>query len=463
MENTDTSSGRGHWAGKLGFILAAAGSAVGLGNLWKFPWKAYECGGMSQGLETARNHGAGAFVLVYLAAVLLVGLPVMIGEIVIGRRSGKDPVGAFKALRPGTPWKIVGGLGVLTGFLLLSYYGVVAGWSAFFFVQSGLGNLTTDAASGGTIFSEFTRDPFAQVAWMGLFVFMTAAVVIGGVSKGIERVSKVLMPALFLMLLYLFVKVIRMPGASEAFTYLFHPDFSVLTPSIVLDAMGQAFFSLSLGMGAVITYGSYLGKTDDIGTSALSITLLDTFVALFAALILFGVLFHLDMEIPGGGEATLFTAIPAIFSRLEGGAFMVAVFFLLVVFAALTSTVSLLEVVVAYFIDQRGWPRKKAVTLVSLGVFVLGIPSALSFNLLSNARLSGRTFFDWFDHICSNWLLPVGGFFITLFAGWILTRHETSEELAAASPVFRVWSFCIRYVAPVVVFVVLLGSFINLD
>ena len=448
-----TPPARGSWAGKMGFIMAAAGSAVGLGNLWKFPWMAYKNGGYGE----AEPYGAGAFVLIYLLSVVVVGLPVMIAEIVIGRRSGKDPVGAFEALRPGSLWKWVGALGVLTGFLLLSYYGVVAGWTAFFLLKSVTGSLTVTPDAGKEIFAQFTASAPMQVAWMAIFVLLTAAVVIGGISKGIERVTKILMPGLLIMVFWLFFMVMGRENASSAYAYMFYPDFSHVTASLVLDAMGQAFFSLSLGMGAVITYGSYLGKKDRIVTCAVSVTFLDTLVALVASLVIFGVLFHLNLQTPGDGQGNLFTAIPAIFSQLEGGTTLVIVFFLLVTFAALTSTVSLLEVVVSYFIDERGWSRKAAVVKVSAAVFLLGIPSAFSFNVLGDTKVFGMTFFALFDYLCANWTLPIGGLLITIFAGWILTSKETEDEINTHRPIHAFWKFCVRYIAPIVVLLVLVG------
>lgn len=444
---------RGTWAGKLGFILAAAGSAVGLGNLWKFPWLAYKNGGLSSG----EPGGAGAFVFVYLLAIALVGLPVMVGEIVVGRRAGRNPVGAFSVLRPGTPWKAVGALGVATGFVLLSYYAVVAGWTARYFLGAVTFQLSLSETGAGELFEAFIASPGQQVGWLAVFMGATIAVVASGVSHGIERVAKVLMPALFAMLLFLLWKVMSLDGADEAWRYLFTPDFSRLRPSTVLDAMGQAFFSLSLGMGAMITYGSYLSKKDPIGVSAVAITVLDTFVALVAALIIFGIIFSLDVTMPGGGIGNLFTALPAIFGQLPGGEVLLMVFYLLVVVAALTSTISLLEVVAAYFIDERGWGRKKAVGLMGLLIFCLGIPSALSFNLLSGVKLAGKTFFDVLDYLCANWSLPLGGFLLTIFVGWTLTVRETEEELDVHPAVYRAWLFCVRFVAPVGILAVLIG------
>lgn len=444
---------RGSWAGKMGFILAAAGSAVGLGNLWKFPWMAYKNGGAAGD----NPKGAGAFVLVYFVAVVLAGLPVMIAEIVVGRRAKRNPVGAFETLRPKSAWKFVGALGVLTGFVLLSYYVVVAGWTAKYLFSALSGSLTASGADTGKIFGDFLASPWAQVGWLSVFMAATVGVVIGGVSAGIERFAKFLMPALFFMLIWLMIQVLMLDGASEALSYLFRPDFSTMSPGLVLDGMGQAFFSLSLGMGAMITYGSYLKKGDNIVTSALAVTVLDTAVAMIASIVIFGVIFSLNVRMPGDGIGNLFTAIPAIFAQLPAGNTLVIIFYLLIVFAALTSTISLLEVVASYFIDEKGWSRKKAVLIIGGAEFLVAIPSALSFNVLADAKLFGKTFFDMADYLCANWALPLGGLGITLFAGWVLTRKETMDELATIPWLHTFWKWCVRFAAPVVIVAVIVG------
>ena len=450
----ENSSGRGSWGGRLGFVLAAAGSAVGLGNLWKFPYLAYENGDGG----AANPHGAGAFVILYLIAVVIVGLPVMLSEIIIGRRSGLNPVGAFRKLRPGTPWYIVGALGVTTGFVLLSYYAVVAGWTGEYLVKALAGDFTGRSPEEiGTQFHSFLANPWRQVGWLAAFMGLSMAVVIGGVSSGIERVTKILMPLLLLMLLGLAVMSLTLEGGGAALTYIFKPDFSVVTPKMVLDALGQAFFSLSLGMGAIITYGSYLSKKEDIVISGVSIVALDTFVGLIAAVIIFSTLFSVNMSMESGGVGNLFTAIPVIFQKIPGGGAWVIVFYALVAFAALTSTISLLEVVVSCFIDQRGWSRRKAVLSMGTLIFALGIPSALSFNVGKDFTILGKTFFDVMDTLCANWALPLGGLFITLFTGWVLTRREKAEEIVGRPRVLAVWDFLVRYVAPVAVIAVIVG------
>jgi NSS family neurotransmitter:Na+ symporter len=433
---------RGSWTGRLGFVLAAAGSAVGLGNLWKFPYLTYRHGGGSEGA------GAGAFVLVYLGAVLLIGLPVMAAEIWIGKRTGMSPVGAFKALRP-RGWRWVGALGVATGFVLLSYYSVVAGWTLQYMLLAFAGQLNGDAAALGGQFTAFLADPGRQVGFHFVFMALTVAIIAGGVTKGIERASRVLMPALFAILLLLVARGLTLDGGGRALGFLFRPDLSALTGKAVLEAIGQAFFSLSLGMGAIITYGSYLGREQRIGGIAVRVVLLDTLVALMAAVIVFSAVFDQQLSLDSGGLGNLFTTIPMVFERLPGGVVLLPLFYVLVVFAALTSTISLLETVSAYFIDERGFSRRRAALLSGTAVFLLGIPSALSFNSLGHATLGGKTFFDWADFLCSNVSLPLGGLLVAVFVGWVLRHDEIEGELSPGLQ--AAWRFLLRVVAPLAI------------
>lgn len=492
---------RGSWGSRLGFVLAAAGSAVGLGNLWKFPYLTYRFGG-----GETDQHGAGTFVFLYLICVALVGLPLMMAEILIGRRARRSPVGAFETLRPGSAWKGIGYLGLLAGFVILSYYAVVAGWAAEYVVKSTVyefadyeAHVTDDAvfdrvwqeakeASGNpaltrelavanfraahpddvsfadamrekkleaypvSLFHDFLASPGRMVGYFLLFMLMTVGVVLGGVSGGIERWNRILMPALLAMLAILAVRVLTLPGGMRAVGFLFQPRLSDINLEMLLFALGQAFFSLSLGMGAILTYGSYLKKSDRIGTSALAIVSLDTLVALTASVIIFGSIFSYGLVMKGSGVGNLFTAIPVIFQHMPGGRLLVVGFYLLVCFAALTSTVSLLEVVASYLIDERGMRRRTAVLSAAAVITAVGIPCALSFNVLSDFTLLGRTVFDLFDYFASNIALPVGGIGIALFVGWVLTPAEKREELAEVStPLFRAWHFLIRWVVPVAV------------
>ena len=453
MKNTTSvqdATSRGSFAGRLGFVLAAAGSAVGLGNLWKFPYLTYRHGGGSEG------SGAGAFVLIYLAAVLLIGAPVMLAEIFLGKKTGLNPVGAFRSLRPKGGWKFVGGLGVATGFVLLSYYSIVAGWTVQYVIYAVTGALSGDADTSGSLFTGFLASPSRQIGFHAAFMGMTIAVIVGGVSKGIERWTKMLMPVLLGILAVLTVRSLTLPGGSRALTFLFYPDFSAINRGLVLEAVGQAFFSLSLGMGAIITYGSYMKREERIGPAAVSVVLLDTLVALMASIIVFGSIFSFNLSMDSGGIGNLFTTIPVIFSKIPAGALLLIMFYLLIMFAALTSTVSLLETVSAYFIDELGMNRKKAAALSGGAIFALGIPSALSFNLMADATLGGRTFFDWMDYFCANISLPLGGLGVALFVGWALTQREVEGELGS-EVLTKAWRFSLRYLAPVAILAVTLG------
>jgi NSS family neurotransmitter:Na+ symporter len=445
---------RGQWSGKLGFILAAAGSAVGLGNLWKFPY------------VTHQNEG-GAFVLVYLLAVALVGLPIMMAEIILGRRGGLNPVGTFAKLGAGRPggraWSALGFVGVGAGFIILSYYSVVAGWTLRYIVMavSGqLGQLAGDPAALNGFFTDYLGDGTAQVTGHAIFMTLTIGAVFFGVKAGIERVATILMPLLFLILAGLAVYATTTEGFGEAMAFLFQPNFGDLKASSFLEALGQAFFSLSLGMGAILTYGSYMRKTDSIPFSALQISALDTVVGILACVIMFSIIFTFDMEV-SASAGILFTTLPAVFYQLPGGGVIAAGFYILVGFAALTSTISLMEVVSSYAIDELRWSRRQATMTMGGAIFVFGILNALSLggnSTLSSFNVFGDThsgMFSTLDYLAANWLLPVGGLLIALFAGWIMASKDTWDEVRqgheGGAMWFAGWRFLIRFVAPVAV------------
>jgi len=431
-----TRAPRGHWATRLGFVLAAAGSAVGLGNIWKFPY------------ITGMN-GGGAFVLVYLACILVVGLPLMWAELLIGKLSERDPVGAMRKLAgKDSPWQVIGWMGVVSAFVILSFYGVVAGWSMAFFVRALVGTFAAgqdpDAIAG--VFETLAANPFEQVFWHLLFMVAAIAIVSAGVHRGLERWSEILMPALVLLLVVLFIYVTTLEGFGEGARFLFAPDFSKLTPSGVLEALGHAFFTLSLGMGAMITYGSYLRRDAPIAQVGVQVVVLDTCLALFAGMVIFPVVFHFELA-PGAGPGLVFQTLPVAFSRLPGGTLIAAAFFLLLSFAALTSAISLLEVAVASFVDGLGWPRPLAACGVGAGIFVLGIPSAMY-----------GGFFNFMDVLSSHYLLPLGGLGISLYAGWALGRARAVEGFGGnvAERLVGIWLVAVRYLAPVAVLLVFL-------
>ena len=446
---------RGQWSGKLGFILAAAGSAVGLGNLWKFPYITYN------------NHG-GAFVLVYLGAVALVGLPIMMAEIILGRRAQLDPVGTFRRLgaghRGGKAWQAVGFLGVAAGFIILSYYSVVAGWTLRY-IQMGisgkLGELASHPGALQTYFVGYLADGPAQVLGLVLFMALTVGSVYFGVKGGIEKVATVLMPALFLILIALTIYATTTPGFGKTMTFLFRPSFGDLTGRSVLEALGQAFFSLSLGMGAILTYGSYMGKDVSIPRSALQISLLDTLVGLLAAVIMFSIIFSYDFEVTASA-GILFTTLPTVFHQMPGGAVIATFFYILVAFAALTSTISLMEVISSYSIDELGWDRRRASLTMGGAVTVFGVLNALAmggWKPVSDLNLFGKPASQgliWsLDYLSANWLLPVGGLLIAIFAGWVLSRDETWDEVRQGHDNphmwFAGWRVLIRFAAPIAV------------
>ncbi len=447
---------RGHWKSRVGFILAAAGSAVGLGNLWKFPYVAGENGG-------------GAFVLVYLACIALVGLPIMMAEVLIGRMAQTSPVGAFPALsREGTPWKVVGVLGVLTGFVILSYYSVVAGWALHYVYLSVMGEVTgTGGVAPDAVFGQLYADPGLNLFWHAVFMAATISIVLGGIERGVERAARILMPALFVMMGILLAYASSLDGFARALDFVFGFHTERLTSAGVLEALGHSFFTLSLGMGAMLTYGSYMQRDDDVVSASVAIAGLDTLVALMACMILFPITFSQEME-AAAGPGLVFINMPVAFGALPGGGLLAVVFFVLLTFAALTSAISLLEVVASYFIDRRGWSRKQAVLSMGLAVFLVGIPSALSggtelFGATFEAMV-GKNWFDAADYLASNWMLPLGGLGTALFMAWAVGDDARRVALAQGSRLGKLpllylsWLRLLRWLVPVAIVVVMLHA-----
>ncbi len=449
---------RDHWSSSLGFVLAATGSAVGLGNLWKFPFITWE------------NRG-GAFVLVYLLCIVAVGLPIMMAEILIGRKTQTSAVGALRQA-VGKGWGIVGAWGVLAGFTILSFYAVVAGWSlAYFFKTLGwtFGGFPANAQLGDE-FAAFAANGPVQVGLAAAFMTLTAGVVWTGVRGGIERTARLLLPILFVILLLLLFSALTMDGSGEALAFIFQPRFDELDRAGVLEALGHSFFTLSLGMGAMITYGSYVAKDQSIVKAAGLIVLLDTLIALFATIIMFSVIFSvpgMDEQVGASTVGMLFISLPQLFfTEVPLGHVLAPMFYALVAFAALTSTISLLEVVVSVFIDERDWSRPKATLICAASIFFFSLLCALSLGAsagLSNFEIvEGKAgFFATLDHFASNWQLPIGGLLITIAAGWFMTRESTETELATGgAPAwysYGAWRFFIRFVAPVAVGAILVG------
>lgn len=441
-KNQNIKSGRGNWTGNLGFILAAAGSAIGLGNIWKFPY-------------ITGDYGGGAFVLVYLICVVIVGLPLMIAELMIGRHSQKNPVGAFRKLHyPKTPWQLTGWLGVASGFLILSFYSVVAGWALAYIFKSIVGFSGTPQH----IQSEFVTlvtHPSASIWWHTVFMALTIAIVIGGVQKGIERWSKILMPALFIILLILMLYGLFFThGGLQALAFLFKPDFHKLTAEAMLSALGHAFFTLSLGMGAMLTYGSYMKKNESIVRDAITVSVLDTVIALMAGVAIFSLVFHYGMQ-PGQSVGLIFKTLPVLFAQT--GPLISVPFFILLTFAALTSAISLLEVVVSYFIDEKNWSRVKATLLLGGAIYLTGILSAVSMWTIS-FRGKQQGFLDIFDFITTNYMLPVGGLLTCLFTAWVMKEADKMEEFGSRGFLYKGLIFFLRYITPIAVLMVLLNG-----
>lgn len=439
---------RGLWSSRFGFIMASAGSAIGLGNIWKFPY-------------ITGMHGGGAFVLFYILCIFLVGIPIMLGEMVIGRHTRRNPVGAFRSLRGGI-WTVTGWLGVAAGFVILSYYCVVAGWTLDYLLLSLRGAFSgQNAAQVPGLFSKLLASDARQLFWHAVFMSSVVAIVLRGVSKGLEKANKIMMPLLFLILLFLAVYGVLSPGGAPALHFLFSPDWSKLTPLVLLEALGQALFSLSLGMGAMLTYGSYADDGTNLPAAACAISFMDTCVAILAGLAIFPIVFTYGMQ-AAGGPGLVFKTLPVVFSRMPAGTLFAALFFLLLVFAALTSAISLLEVVVAYYCDEKKWDRRRAALLIGFVIFLLGVPSALSNGILKDIVFIGeRNFLDSVDFLASTVMLPLGGLLIAVYTGWALTTRVAKSEIEKGEVRFHlypVWHFLIKYITPVLVALVFLNK-----
>ena len=452
-----SNNNRENFGSKLGAVLAAAGSAVGLGNIWRFP------------IETGQNGGA-AFIIIYVACVFLLGIPIMMSEFFIGRHTQTNTAGAYRKLAPGTPWKWVGRLGVLSGFVILSYYSVVAGWTAEYTTLA-IGNYFSDknAADFPSIFNTFVSNPWKSVSWMLAFIIVTHIIVIRGVKGGIEKFSKIMMPALFIMLIILAICSVMLPGASKGLEFLLKPDFSKISGSAWLSAMGQAFFSLSLGLGCLCTYGSYFRSDTNIGKTALNVALIDTFVAIMSGFIIFPAVFNAGYTISSSdiGPSLLFITMPNVFQQAFGNipalSYGVSVlFYFLLVVAALTSTISMHEVVTAYVSEEFNTSRRKAATIVTAACSTIGIVCALSFGPFNDIKIFGMTIFDLFDYVSSNIFLPVGGMFISIFTGWYLDKKLVRDEItnhgSLLVPYLRFVIFILRYFAPVAIAIILLNQ-----
>ena len=442
MDTLSKLKSHGSWVGRWTFIIAATGSAVGLGNIWGFPYK-------------AGTNGGGAFVLIYLLCILAIGIPIMISEIIIGRRSGNSPINAMRlAARDSNTtsmWQLVGWSGIIAGILILSFYSVIAGICINYIFLA--------AASGGVDsaeqFGNVPSSPINLLTWHTIFMLITCSVVSAGIHAGIGRVVKVLMPMLGILLIFMVINGILSGGFMQAFAFLFAPDFSEVDSNTFLSAMGQAFFSLSLGMGSIMAYGAYMPKEQKIISTSFTVASLDTLVAIFAGLAIFPIIFAFGLE-PNSGPGLVFESLQTAFIEMDYGQIIGPIFFILLSIAALSSSISLLEPGVAFISEEGLLSRKNAAILISLVAWFLGIGTALSFNIWSDFNLTpGRNFLDSMDFIANQILLPLGGMFIAIFVGWFMDKNLIKEELGNVNPVlFGLWKFFVRFIAPLAVAVI---------
>ncbi|MDR0575333.1 MAG: sodium-dependent transporter [Tannerella sp.] len=437
-----TGEKRATFGSRLGVIFVTVGSAVGLGNIWRFPY-------------LLGSNGGAAFLLVYLFCTLLLGLPVMIAEFYIGRHSKRNAAGAFKTIAPDTKWYVIGYNGVLAAFFILGFYFVIAGWTLEYVFQALTGSLGDKSADEFNMeFSSFSSGIFRPVLWTLIFLGITHYIIITGVKKGIERSSKFLMPLLFVILIILCVRSLTLPGAIAGIDFLFKPDFGKINSSVLLSAMGQSFFSLSVGMGCLITYASYFSDKTNLQRTALEVTIIDTLVAVLAGIMIFPAVFNFGIE-PTAGVELVFITLPNVFGKMPSGNFWSCIFFLLLAVAALTSTISLHEVATAYLHEEYNVARKRAALFVSLGVAIMAILSSLSFGILKNFTIFGLTFFELLDYVTAKLMLPFGGMLICIFAGWRIDKKILKAELTNKGTItfyfFYAYCFLIRYIAPVAI------------
>lgn len=443
---------RSQFSTRLGVIAATVGSSVGLGNIWRFP---YECG----------THGGAAFILCYIAFILILGIPVICAEFVLGRASRSDFYGCFKKLGAPRAWHYTGYLGIISSILIISFYSVVAGWTLEYMWQTGTGALLEPGTAYGEVFTEFSERSWRPVMWTLLFLLINHLVVRGGVQKGIERMSNILMPLLFVILLALCINSLFLPGASEGLRFLFHPDFSALTPDVILGAMGQAFFSLSIGLGCMLTYASYFSDKVPLVRNATISAGLDTLVAIMGGVLIFPAVFTYGVE-PAEGPTLVFEVLPSIFASMGGGTVIAFLFFLMLALASLTSTISMSEISIAFFVDQRKMSRNRA-CLLSSGIAVVGgVLCTLSFSGLSDIHIGDWTlsFFDACNNLSSNLFLPVGGILVSIYAGWRLKRSVMYAQLTNNGTLRHIpvtlLIFLLRYICPAAIALILLSPLI---
>ena len=447
MSQTKRVSIHGQWSSRWAFILAATGAAVGLGNIWKFPY-------------ILGQNGGGAFVLLYLACILLVATPIFIAEVMLGRRARRSPVQGMTLLaeeeQASPAWKYLGWMGVVAGFLILSYYSVIMGWAMAYVERAITGSFHgLDGAALKSMFESFKADPMELLFWHSLAMLITMLVVVRGVRAGLEAFTVLLMPSLFVILLLLVGYGMSTGHFVEAFSYMFTPDFSKLTANSVVVALGHSFFTLSIGMGLIMAYGSYMPDKVSIPQTALFVVAADTTIALLAGLAIYPVVFANGLE-PSAGPGLVFQTLPIAFGQMPLGLLIGTLFFALLTLAAWTSSISMIEPAVAHLVEKRGWTRVKAGVWLGLGAWLLGIASVLSFNHWNEFKMFGKTFFELLDFATSNIMLPLGGLLIAIFATWMMRRETSFDELGLSPRMYAVWRVLTRYVAPLGIVVIFL-------
>lgn len=439
----------GHWSSRMAFILAVTGSAVGLGNIWKFPY-------------VAGQNGGGAFVLVYLACVALIGMPVMMSEILLGRRGRRNPIATMALLGAeegkSQNWRWVGAIGVIAGILILSYYSVIGGWTLAYILKSASGAFAQASAIDVTSIRDgFIGSWFNVGLFHSIFMALTIFVVARGVERGLEQAVRFMVPALLVLLLILLGYSINSGHFGAGLAFMFTPDFSKLGWDSVLAAMGQAFFTLSIGMGAVMAYGAYLPEETSITGASAAVAVADTFIAVLAGLVIFPLVFANNLD-PGDGPGLVFITLPLAFGQMAGGVFFSTIFFLLLSFAAWTSAISLMEPAVAWIMENLNRTRVQAALMIGLAIWALGLGTVLSFNVLSEFKFLQGTIFDNLDYLTINVMLPLGGLLIAIFAGWVMCRNSSAEELGGAGATYKLWRVLVRYVAPIGILFVFLKA-----
>ncbi|MFC7393757.1 sodium-dependent transporter [Scopulibacillus cellulosilyticus] len=438
---------REQWSSKLGFLMAAAGSAIGLGAIWKFPY-------------VVGTSGGGAFFLIFLLFTLFIGLPMLLAEFIIGRGSQKDAITAYRTFAPGTRWDLIGIMGIISSCILLAFYSVVGGWIIIYLVEAISGRLSgLDKGEYSHLFNSLIANPTVAVAAQFVFMLITILIVAKGVQKGIERASQIMMPALFIAFIILIIRSLTLSDVGEGIKFFLYPNFSSLSSKAILYALGQSFFALSVGFSVMVTYSSYLSKKENLPKSATIIVIMNIFISLLAGLAIFPAVFSFGFK-PAAGPGLLFVVLPAVFDKMPFGMVFLVIFLLLFLFATFTSAFSLLEIIVAAITKGDNTKRKKVTWITGMIIFIIGIPSALSYGVLSDFKIFGKTPFDLSDYLCSNILLPLGALSIAIFTPLKIPRKKLWEEFKAGMTggrrLFALWFLLIRYIVPIAIIIVFL-------